>query len=154
MNGISDDANAWGILSQAELDGIASLPLAEDRVLDPPRYEFGYMDDLAGLNSDTHIKITDQYSVQAHPTFTVRFTAQAIGSMPDAAWVANPMPAATDFFDELPPLPTTPPTTDGGGDSGGLCSYNPNARFDPVLPGLIIAALAFLGWRLRKKKSS
>jgi hypothetical protein len=37
----------------------------------------------------------------------------------------------------------------GGGDSG-WCSYNPNARFDPVLPGLVLAALVFFGWRLRK----
>jgi uncharacterized repeat protein (TIGR01451 family) len=37
----------------------------------------------------------------------------------------------------------------GGGDSG-WCSYNPDARFDPVLPGLVLAGLAYLGWRLRK----
>jgi len=30
---------------------------------------------------------------------------------------------------------------------GGLCSYNPNGRFDPVLPGMLLAALAFIGWR-------
>ena len=36
-------------------------------------------------------------------------------------------------------------------DNGGWCSYNPNARFDPVLPGLVLAALAYLGLRQRKK---
>ena len=110
------------------------------------------MDDLAGLNTDVHVKLTPDYNVAVNPQFTVRFTAQSIGGT-DAAWVSSPMPDAADFFDELP---TTTPTTpsDGGGDSGGLCSYNPNARFDPVLPGLILAALAFLGWKLRKKKSS
>ena len=35
----------------------------------------------------------------------------------------------------------------GGGDSGGFCSYNPNGKFDPVLPALILTALAFLGYR-------
>jgi uncharacterized repeat protein (TIGR01451 family)/CSLREA domain-containing protein len=44
--------------------------------------------------------------------------------------------------------PATPPPT-GGGDSG-WCSYNPDARFDPLLPGLVLAGLAYLGWRLRK----
>jgi hypothetical protein len=151
--------NAWGILTQAELDEIASRPLAENQVLDAPRYEFGYMDDLGGLNSDTHIKITPAYNVAANPRFTVRFTAQSTADakvtdpgVSDAAWVANPMPAAADFFDELPDA-TTPPSSDGGGDSGGLCSYDPEGRFDPILPGLILAALAYLGWRLKRRKA-
>ena len=39
--------------------------------------------------------------------------------------------------------------TSSSSDSG-WCSYNPDARFDPVLPGLVLAGLAYLGWRLRK----
>ena len=39
----------------------------------------------------------------------------------------------------------------GGGGGSGWCSYNPDARFDPVLPGLVLAALAYLGWKLRRK---
>jgi hypothetical protein len=33
------------------------------------------------------------------------------------------------------------------GDSGGLCSYNPNAEFDLVLPEILFIALGYLGWR-------
>ncbi len=30
---------------------------------------------------------------------------------------------------------------------GGLCSYNPNAEFDLVLPAILFIALGYLGWR-------
>jgi hypothetical protein len=38
-------------------------------------------------------------------------------------------------------------STSGGGDSGGLCSYNPKGRFDPVLPALLLIGLALIVWR-------
>jgi CSLREA domain-containing protein len=44
--------------------------------------------------------------------------------------------------------PVTPPST-GGGSSGGLCSYDPNGRFDPVLPLLVMLSLIYLAWRRR-----
>ena len=43
------------------------------------------------------------------------------------------------------------PATGGG---GGLCSYNPGARFDPVLPALILGAMAYLGFRRKQKCES
>ena len=43
--------------------------------------------------------------------------------------------------------------TSSSSDSG-WCSYNPDARFDPVLPGLVLAGLAFLGWRLKRKSAN
>jgi hypothetical protein len=43
-----------------------------------------------------------------------------------------------------------PPAAD---NDSGWCSYNPNGRFDPVLPGLLLAGLAYLGWRLKKKSA-
>ncbi|UCB55209.1 MAG: choice-of-anchor F family protein [Thiotrichales bacterium] len=152
--GTSIDPNAWGILSDAELDEIAARPLAEDHVLAPPRYEFGYMDDLAGLNMDTFIRFDKDFDVEANPQIAIRFvarsaTAAGLGAsdpgVADGPWVANPVPVAEEFFDEV-----VPP---GGGSSGGLCSYSPEGRFDPLLPGLILAALAYLGWRLKKKKA-
>ena len=153
--GTATDPNAWGILTEAELDEIASRPMSEDHVLDPPRYEFGYMDDLGGLNSDTFIKIQPNYDVDAHPTFTIRFVAQSTAAagladtdpgVPDGPWVANSLPDAGDFFDDVV-LPTTT-------EDGGWCSYHPNGRFDPILPGLILAALAYLGLRQKRKNLS
>jgi hypothetical protein len=45
--------------------------------------------------------------------------------------------------------PVTPAPSD---DGGGWCSYNPNGRFDPVLPALVLIGLAYLG--LRRKTTS
>jgi len=48
--------------------------------------------------------------------------------------------------------PTSTPAPTSSSDSG-WCSYNPNARFDPVLPVLVLSALAYLGWRLKRKRA-
>ena len=37
-------------------------------------------------------------------------------------------------------------------DGGGFCSYQPNGRFDPVLPAILMTALAFIGFRKFKKE--
>ncbi len=155
--GAGTDPNAWGILSDAELAEIAARPMSETQVLTPPRYEFGYMDDLGGLNSDTFIKMQPNFNVAQHPSFTIRFIAQSTAAanldandpgVPDGPWVANTLPAEADFFDDVV-IPPPPP----GDDDGGWCSYNPNGRFDPILPGLLLAGLAYLGWRLKKKSA-
>lgn len=44
---------------------------------------------------------------------------------------------------------TSAPVISGGGSSGGLCSYDPNGRFDPVLPLLVMLSLISLAWRRR-----
>jgi uncharacterized repeat protein (TIGR01451 family)/CSLREA domain-containing protein len=72
----------------------------------------------------------------------VSATADAKQRDPD---LSNNTVAASVTITSVPVVP--PPS--GGGDSG-WCSYNPDARFDPVLPGLVLAALVFFGWRLRK----
>jgi hypothetical protein len=157
--GTGTDPNAWGTLSDAELAEIASRPMSETEILPPPRYEFGYMDDLGGLNSDTFIKMQPNYDVNSHPNFTIRFVAQSTTAagladtapgVPDAPWVTSPLPDEGDFFDDVVIPPTTPPA---GDNDSGWCSYNPNGRFDPVLPGLLLAGLAYLGWRLKKKNA-
>ena len=38
---------------------------------------------------------------------------------------------------------------DGG---GGFCSYSPKGRFDPVLPSILFATVAFMAWRSRKSR--
>lgn len=44
--------------------------------------------------------------------------------------------------------------TDTDGDtSSSACSYSPNGRFDPVLPVLLLLAIAYLAWNLKKKRT-
>lgn len=156
--------DAFGIVDDGTLAYIASRPLDDNPWTDgEPRFEIGYTDDLGGLNTDTYIKLDAAYdtSTNAIPnTFTVRFTAHSTASagltsgdagVDDGDWVSNP-PAGFDTFPDVDPVNPIAPS---GSSDSGWCAYNPNSRgFDPVLPGLILGALAFLGWRLRKKKSS
>ncbi len=46
----------------------------------------------------------------------------------------------------------TASTNTDGDTSSSSCSYSPNGRFDPVLPALLLFALAYLARSLRKKK--
>jgi hypothetical protein len=112
------DPMAWMPLSEDELEEIASRPLDEDRVLEPPRYEIGVMDDLGGLNVDTFIKLQSPSSAEIggetidragfdpakYPQIAVRFTADAIEGVPgseDGPWVDNPPPTGEEFFDGI-----------------------------------------------------
>jgi hypothetical protein len=47
--------------------------------------------------------------------------------------------------------PTTPPVGGSGSGGGGGCAIGGDNRFDPVLPGMLIAAIAFLLLRRRAK---
>ncbi len=96
--------DAFGIVSDADLAYVASRPMGETVQLDPPYFEIGYMDDLGGLNSDTFIKMTKTFTGNS---FTIRMTAQSTATaglttvdegVADSPWVANPIPAAEDFF--------------------------------------------------------
>ncbi|WP_372985916.1 choice-of-anchor Q domain-containing protein [Marinobacter sp.] len=49
----------------------------------------------------------------------------------------------------IPPEEPTTPTTSSGGGSGG-CTVNPHAPFDPLLPGLVAAAIG--GLMLRRQR--
>ena len=261
------DADKFGIVPDVELAIMASRPLSETEVLPPPRYELGYMDDMAGLNVDTFVYLGREFDLAAQQTFTIRLVAQSVadaGAEGDAGnmtpdWIANPAPELETFItgdgivtidagtaddpvelmvidsnvggDDLPVTVTvvnarsseseavaltvddsgkifgatlatnnsstedadnngtmniqaddllearyidaddgdgntdvlktatdtveagqvvTPPPSDE--DDGGLCSYNPNGRFDPVLPALVLIGLGYLG--LRRKVSS
>ena len=140
---------AWSIVSEADLTEMKSRPMHETEVLEPPRYELGHMDDLAGLNMDVFIKITPDYNVGGNPTFTVRFTGQSVANagiaasapgVPDSDWVTN-LPADAGDFDPISPddPDTTPPTSDGGGGGFSL--------------GWMTLGLLGLGLLLRRKRS-
>jgi hypothetical protein len=133
--------SAWSLVSDADLAEMMERPLSETEVLEPPRYEVGYMDDLGGLNIDTFIKITPAYSVASNPTFTVRLTGlSADAGSPgteDGPWVANPADASAFEADET----TDPDATaaSGGGSSGFSLSW-------------ITASLLALGLLLRRRR--
>ncbi|MGB5396299.1 MAG: choice-of-anchor F family protein [Gammaproteobacteria bacterium] len=159
--------DAWEIVSDAHLAWMASRPMDNNNFQGTQRYSIGYMDDMASLNSDTFIKITPAYKVADHPAFTVRFTAQSVDDainkgwinpatdpgILDGPWIANG-PMGFGQFPDVTPVdpdaPDAPTLTTPSSDSGGWCSYNPGGRFDPVLPGLLLAGIAYLGWRLKQ----
>ena len=141
--------DAWGIVSDTDLAEMKARPLSETEVLDPPRYELGYMDDLGGLNMDTFIKLTPDYKVNIHPTFTVRITGQSIADagvaasapgVADGDW-ATTLPAdASDFDPIAPDDPATTPTTSSDGGSSGFSL------------GWITLGLLALGLLLRRRR--
>ena len=51
------------------------------------------------------------------------------------------------------PIDDTASTAGDDGSSSSACSYDPNGRFDPVLPVLLLLAIAYLGWELKKKRT-
>lgn len=50
------------------------------------------------------------------------------------------------------PAPDQGAAASSGDGGGGLCSYNLEARFDPILPTLVFIGLGYLGFR-RKSES-
>ena len=141
VKGGPEEQSAWSIVSDADLAEMEALPLSETEILDPPRYEFGYMDDLAGLNMDTFIKITPAYDVQDNPTFTVRLTGLAATEgapgTEDGPWVANPADASA--FEPDAPTDTDTPASGGSSSSGFGLSW-------------ITAGLLALGLLLRRRR--
>ena len=108
--------DAFGLVSDEKLAEIASRPLDENQVLDPPRYEIAYTDDLGGLNSDTFIKLDGLFDASAKPipnTFTVRFTAYSTTAasatdpgVSDGPWIPAGNPPMA--FDDFPAAPVDP----------------------------------------------
>jgi len=132
---------AWSIVSDADIAAMEARPLSETETLEPPRYEFGYLDDLGGLNMDTFIKITPAYDVSTNSTFTVRLTGiAASGTGTEAGpWVGNePDTSAFDTHDSSD-TDTTTTSSDGGSSGFSL--------------GWITVGLLGLGLLFRRKRS-
>ncbi|MES1944455.1 hypothetical protein PC39_10077 [Salinisphaera sp. PC39] len=138
----------FAVVSDDQLKAWAKRPLSEDEVLEPPRYEIGLIDDMAGLNVDTFIYIGEDFDVEAHDTLTLRFTAHSVESDTIAG---SETPAWMAAGSEPPALDDYRPSDSGGSDDDDFlgCSYNPRAPFDPTV--LVLLAAALLGMGLRRR---
>lgn len=83
----------------------AGRPLSEDEVLEPPRYEAGVIDDLAGLNVDSFIYLGGAFDFTANPAITFRLTAvpvtaNTIDGTEDPPWTqpGNEAPALDTYL--------------------------------------------------------
>jgi hypothetical protein len=139
MKGGPELQPAWSIVSDADIAAMEARPLSETETLEPPRFEFGYLDDLGGLNMDTFIKITPDYDVSKNLTFTVRLTGIAApAGTADGPWVGNE-PDTSAFESDAPADTDTTTTSSDGGSSGFGLSW-------------ITAGLLALGLLLRRRR--
>ena len=91
--------------------------------------------DLDGTSSVT-VTLTHTGSVAGDATITASVTSTA---EPDAS--AEPNNSSSVL---------TKIRSASDSSSGCSCSYSPDGSVDPLLPGLLLASLIYLGWRTRK----
>jgi len=166
----------FAIVPDSLLAEWAERPLSEDEVLEGPRYETAVIDDLRSVNMDAFIYLGDGFLeedaenpgtfVPKEETITLRVTAVPIsevnsGDIPGSdkpLWKqeGNEAPSLDSYLDDG--TDTDDGITNGddtstftGSGGGGGCTVGGNRAFDPLLPGLVLAALGYLGLRRRWK---
>jgi len=151
------------VFSDYDLDGDLALSLTEistagffaagstDTLARWPGYVQGAIEDLANVNTNAAINVSDASSwptctgdgVDTTCTFTMRVTAL------NEAAVEVPVIPETPVQPEVPTEPTEPESRLIGNGSG--CTVGaPGAPIDPVLPGMVLLALAGLWARKRR----
>jgi hypothetical protein len=88
-------------------------------------------------------------------TVILTLTASATGDATIAASVTSTgEPDASADPNNTASVLTKVTSASSGGGGGGFCSYHPNGKFDPVLPGMVFMSLFYLMWsssRSRRK---
>ena len=137
-------------LTLTEMLNISGSPDATSGFIRQPGYVQGAIEDLANVNINTSIRVADASSwktctsdgTATNCTFTLRVTG--LNSA-----VAEPTIPATPTEPEVPTEPTEPESRLIGNGSG--CTVGaPGAPIDPVLPGMVLLALAGLWARKRR----
>ncbi len=150
------DGNDWrygqdkdfAIVPDSQLVTWAERPLSEDEVLPGPRYEAALIDDLGSINMDFFIYLGESFDTVNTQTVTMRVIAEpvtgTVAGSDEPLWMSSKAPSLESYLDDG----TDDSTTIGGGGGGG-CTIGGNRPFDPLLPGLALAALGYLGLRRR-----
>jgi hypothetical protein len=103
-----------------------------------PGYVQGPIEDLANANTNFAIRVGRTAAWPHTSSFTLRITPIASEDFSERpAWIADDVP-------EVPEVPEVP----ASGSSSG-CSVGATGEFDPLLPGLVLIGLAYLGLRRR-----
>uniref|UniRef100_UPI003561E480 choice-of-anchor F family protein n=1 Tax=Thioalkalivibrio sp. TaxID=2093813 RepID=UPI003561E480 len=140
----------FAIVPDSQLADWAARPLSEDEVLPGPRYEAAVIDDLRAVNMDFFIYLGENAVTSDADGFdpasiTVRIIAEPAVGADDPLWTqaGNEAPSLDSYATD------SDTSTAVGGGGGGGCTIGGNRPFDPLLPGLALAALGYLGLRRR-----
>ena len=102
----------------------------------------GALNGVASVASDNTIVYTPRASFVGFERFTYLVTVDGIVSNSALVTIRvdEPVVIVDDDLDD----------DDGGSSSGCSLSYNPDGKIDPLLPGIVLISLIYLGWRSRR----
>ena len=153
----STEAEQWLLGNE---DGFAPVPEAtliewatntegttDDGINTYSLYRVGEIEDVLNLGLTYIVEVGD---VDTFPgtQFTIRMTPIASADTTVPSWVSSEPTPLEDYIPEpvVPEVPVAPVASSGGGG----CVANPNAKFDPMLPAMLLSALGYLGFRRRQ----
>lgn len=107
-------------------------------------YSVGGIEDVLNLGLTYIVEVGDRTTFPAgnQTSFTVRMTPKVAADQTVPGWVTTTPTTLASY------IPAAAAAAASGGGGGG-CVADENGRFDPLLPTLLLTALAFLGFRRR-----
>ena len=116
-------------------------------------YSVGGIEDVLNLGLTYIVEIGDRATFPdaaagATSPLTVRMTPIVSGDQTVPGWVTTSPTPLEDYIPEpvVAEVQVVPVASSGGGG----CVANPNAKFDPMLPAMLLSALGYLGFRRRQ----